>query len=117
MKLVNLTPHTISLPNGTTIEPTGYVARANLHSHQLMEWQGVTFFSSELRSISNVPPPETETYYIVPVIVRVNMPERSDLISPTRLIRNNKGEVVGCGAFEVNAGFGQKGGSEWSTRK
>lgn len=117
MKLVNLTPHTISLPNGTTIEPTGYVARANLHYNQIMEWEGVTFFSTEMKAISNVPAPEKDTYFIVPVIVRVNMPDRTDLLSPTRLIRNNKGEIVGCAAFEVNKGFGQKGGAEWSPRK
>ena len=116
MKLVNLTPHTIALPNGTTIEPTGFVARANLQSQQLHEWNGVTFFFSELKTISNVPDPKPDTYYIVPVIVRVNLPDRGDLLSPTRLIRNHKGEVVGCGAFEVNKGFKTKS-TEWSPRK
>lgn len=115
MKLVNLTPHVISLPNGTLIEPSGYVARANLQTRQLAEWNGIAFFDSELKSVSNVPAQSVGTYYIVPVIVRVNLPTRPDLISPTRLIKNHKGEVIGCGAFEVNKGFSAE--EVWSPKK
>lgn len=115
MKFINLTPHKVCLPNGTQIDPSGFVARANLQSKQLYDWDGISFFQSELKSISNVPEPKSGNLYIVPVIVRVNMPDRADLVSPTRLIKNQKGEVVGCGAFEVNKGFSIE--TEWSPKR
>jgi hypothetical protein len=40
--------------------------------------------------------------YIVPGYVRTALPNRTDLASPTKLIRDGAGKIVGCGALEIN---------------
>jgi hypothetical protein len=103
MKLINLTPHEIKLPNGTSIEPSGYVARANTHLQQCGEMDGIPLLKSLIHSVSNLPEPQDGHMFIVPAIVRSHLSERNDLLSPAKLIRNNQGHVIGCGAFEINA--------------
>jgi len=49
-----------------------------------------------------LPQSEENTFYIVSVLIRQAFPERKDLVSPGKLVRNNSGEVIGCENFIVN---------------
>jgi hypothetical protein len=40
--------------------------------------------------------------YIVPSAVRIQFPERRDLYSPAKFIRNQAGSITGCMTLEVN---------------
>ena len=101
MKLVNLTPNSIKLPSGKTIQPSGFVARANTSYEKVGDVVGVPLVMSHVDSISNVPDPKPDTLYIVPTVVRVALSFRDDVVSPCKLIREN-GVVVGCSSFETN---------------
>jgi hypothetical protein len=101
MNIINLTPNSIKLPNGKTIQPSGIVARSNPRYEQVGEIMGVPLLVSHTESISNVPEAEAGTLLIVPTIVRVAMPKRRDLISPCKLIRDGN-TIVGCSSFETN---------------
>ena len=102
MQLINLTPHAIKLSNGETIEPTGYVSRVNSTQSQVGDIRGVPILESSLSKTVNLPEEEPGVSYIVPSVVRQMAPRRQDLLSPTKLIRDFKGNVVGCGALERN---------------
>lgn len=102
-KFINLTPHDINLPYGQTVRPTGYVARVNSVQQQVDNINGIPVLVTKLLETMNLPEPEEGVVFIVPAVVRTNSPERQDLLSPTKLIRDTDGRVVGCGAFERNA--------------
>lgn len=102
MQLINLTPHTIKLPNGESVEPTGYVARVHTTQSQVGSIRGVPILESSIAKSVNLPEQEDDVAYIVPSVVRQMAPARKDLLSPTKLIRDHNGVVIGCGAFERN---------------
>lgn len=102
MNLVNLTPHSINLPHGQTVRPTGYVARVNSVQQQVDNINGIPVLVTQLLQTMNLPEPEEGVCFIVPAVVRNHSPKRKDLLSPTKLIRDSDGKVVGCGAFERN---------------
>ena len=58
--------------------------------------------TSKMLGLSNVPDPAPDTMYIVAGLLRLQLPERKDLVSPSKMIRNEHGAVVACGALEVN---------------
>lgn len=101
MILINLTAHQI-IVNGKTILPTGYVARAVTKSNQVGEVNGIPLVVTKVQDINNLPAPEENVFYIVTSMVREACPDRQDLISPTRLIRDQNNNIIGCSAFEVN---------------
>lgn len=102
MKLVNLTPHTINIPGYGKIEPSGYIARVNTQLCQVGEINGIPLMTSKTLGMSNLPEPRNDTMLIVAGLVRMHCPDRKDLASPSKLLRNEHGGVVGCGALEVN---------------
>ena len=64
---------------------------------------GIPILVSKVTEATHLPDPKKGTYYIVPAIVRVSVPERKDLLSPAKLLRDGNGSVIGCTAFERNA--------------
>lgn len=103
MKLINLTKNPVVLPNGSIIEPCGYVSQANFKHLKVGEVDGVPLLVAKVQTITNIPEKEDpKTMYIVPSVVRLAMPHRMDLMSPSKLVRDKSGVIVGCNAFEVN---------------
>jgi hypothetical protein len=102
MKLVNLTPHPIVISGHDTIMPSGSIARVNTQLCNVGEVNGIPLMVSKNLGISNVPDAEADTMYVVASMVRLQLPARKDLCSPSKLIRNQHGGVVACGALEVN---------------
>lgn len=102
MNLVNLTAHTINVQGLEPIETSGYVARVHTHMHQEEDIQGVPIFVRSGETVMNLPEPEEGVMFIVTSYVREAIPNRKDLLSPTKLVRDRNGMVIGCGAFERN---------------
>jgi hypothetical protein len=102
MRLLNLTPHAIVITGHETILPSGSIARVNTQLCNTGDVNGIPLMTSKTLGISNVPQPESGTMYIVASMVRMHLPDRKDLCSPSKLIRNQHGGVVACGALEVN---------------
>jgi hypothetical protein len=102
MKLINLTPHTITIFGHDPVPPSGYIARVNTQMAQVADVNGVPVVVTKNLGISNLPDPQPDTMYIVAGLVRMFVPERKDICSPAKLLRNEHGVVVGCSALEVN---------------
>lgn len=103
MKLINLTKNAVRMPNGMTVEPSGLISQCNYKYTTVGEVDGVPLVVSEIQSITNIPPTQKKgVMYIVPSMVRSALPDRTDLMSPCKLIRASSGLVVGCASFEVN---------------
>jgi hypothetical protein len=101
MKIINLTPHAIKLPN-KTIEPSGKVARCEEITHPVTIIDGIEIVSKEYGEVQDLPEWALGMVYIVSFMVRDALPDRKDLLSPGDLIRNDKGEIIGCSNLVQN---------------
>lgn len=103
MKLVNLTPHPITLVLGetTTIESAG-VARVATSSVEVGTHMGVPLIRSTYGEVVGLPAPQEGVLYIVSAMVRSALLGRTDLASPAALVRNEAGQITGCKALEIN---------------
>ena len=109
-----MTPHEVTVAvNGggrtLTIPASGTVARVATQEvdEEAMEiWVGrgcpITLIVQEFGDVVNLPEPEEGKFFIVSALVRAACPGRYDLGSPARLVRDEQGRIVGCGALEVN---------------
>ena len=51
--------------------------------------------------IGNLPKPEENVFYIVPVVVAQQLPERDDLLVASNSIKNENGEIVGFTSLNI----------------
>ncbi|GAA3747531.1 hypothetical protein [Salinactinospora qingdaonensis] len=103
MRLVNLTPHVVTIFDA---------AGAVMHTHAAAEAparvmvtrsddgtiEGVPIVT-EHYGRAELPEPVGDVRYIVSVAVALAHPERADLLVPTDLVRTEEGTVVGCRAL------------------
>ena len=57
---------------------------------------GYLIYRRAPREIIGLPEPKSDTVYIVSKMLAQACPERTDLIFPGTLVRNESGDVVGC---------------------
>lgn len=98
---VNLTPHTICLPD-REVPPSGVIVRCQEHDEEAYEVEGVPVVYRRYGAVEDLPPPVPGTHYLVSALVRLAYPERTDFLSPGDLIRDADGQVVGCGCLVAN---------------
>lgn len=79
-KFINLTPHTITLNNGTEYHPSGKVARVENQFSNFCCGISTVFYGE----IENLPEPEEGTIYIVSAMVLAAAKEkgRTDVVAP-----------------------------------
>jgi hypothetical protein len=111
VKLVNLTPHTITvfLASGVqhTIRPRPVSARCAVQRVFVDEvfvneggatWS-VPIYRAELGAVEGLPAPVYGVRYIVSRAVAEAARDREDLLVPDDLVRDAQGTVVGCRKF------------------
>ena len=106
MKLINLTPHAITVNNGTVskvYEPSGMVARVNTESKVIGSVDGFEIVANTVTG-DNLPAPVDGTYYIVSTMVLGLRPDRKDLLAPNtgQAKRNEQGHIVSVPGFVSN---------------
>lgn len=103
--LKNLTPHEVCIYklNGVTpdldlvIEAGEEVARVSCEYMKVDKTvEGVNLYRPVFGEVTGLPDYEEGVYLLVSTMVREALPLRSDLVSPGQLLRNDKGEVIGC---------------------
>lgn len=103
--LKNLTPHEVKIfkLNGVTpdldivIEAGEAIARVSCEYIKVDKTvEGVDLYRTVFGEVTGLPDYEEGVYLLVSTMVREALPLRSDLVSPGQLLRNDKGEVIGC---------------------
>lgn len=114
MKLVNLTPHKITIipPVGwvqygnddsdIVVEPSGMVARC-AETRQVVSvvaqpqggWS-IPVFRVEYGEVSGLPEPEDGVVYIVSMRLAQAVPHRQDVFFPGEAVRDTAGNIIGC---------------------
>lgn len=98
--IVNLTPHPVNVIDGSGFPSEG-VARVSEKETQVGMLNGIPLFSKIFGEVVGLPEPTNDTMYIVSAIVRAACPDRKDLLVPTGLVRDEKGNIIGCRGFAV----------------
>lgn len=110
MRIINLTPHALNLVTGegtVTIPPSGTIARVSVNRTQIgtVSIDGVTvpLNRSQYGEVVDLPDPAEDTLYVVSALVAAACPERSDLVVPDDLVRDEQGRVIGARALTFPA--------------
>ena len=102
MKFINLTGHPVTDTNtGKTFEPSGIV-RTEAITEKVYRANGIPVFRSTVRAIEPLPDPVAGVCYIVSNLYLNTCPERTDVVAPGKVVRNESGEPVACRGFRCN---------------
>ena len=99
-KILNLTPHAINFcsSDGTvilTVESSG-LARVACKTVTKGEINGIPVTENEYSEIEDLPAPQKDTIYLVSALVAGRCKDRKDVFIPNELVRDEKGNIVGC---------------------
>lgn len=99
-KLVNLTPHpiTLILPSGESmvIEPSGLLARVSAHTEVCGGIGVIPITRTVYGDIEGLPEPNNKEIYIVSSLVAQRCPDRDDIFIPNESVRDEQGRIIGC---------------------
>lgn len=98
MNLVNLTPHTINILTEGMVRsiPSTGIARCATESALIYQVEGIPVNRTTYGKVEGLPEPSEGTVYIVSALVRMAVPTRNDVVSPGDLVRDEKGQPIGC---------------------
>ncbi len=101
----NLCPHAVNvvLPNGEVRDymPSGIIARCSQKEEVVGEFDGIPVTRQSFGEVLDLPAPEKDVHYIVSRLVAAACPERSDLVFPGPLVRDENGQPKGCRGLSV----------------
>jgi len=114
MKIINLTPHRVSVifetpslenealgdENVTNFDSDG-VARVATSSELVCRINGIPVVTTAFGEVTGLPAKTNGTYYIVSRIVKQAVPDRDDCLCPGELVRDEKGQPIGCKGFSL----------------
>ena len=104
--IVNLTPHTLNIfvsdSDSIEVPPSGTVARCSIQSKDCGEHDGIPLTTTQMGEVVDLPDPIEGTLYVVSMVVRQAVPERTDIASPGTLVRDETGKPKGCQGLVVN---------------
>lgn len=103
MKFVNLTQHdlTIVLENGDdlVLPASGEVARVTFSTQQVDEIDGIPIYKTIYEpEVTGLPEPQDGVIYIASSMA-AQTAKRRDVLAPTKLIRDDDGQVIAAGGF------------------
>lgn len=101
MKIINLTPHAITIVDESgnvlrNIDPEAKPARLKVSTVQAHPIDGVPTSKTVFGEPENLPEQKWGVYLIVSQLIKSALPERTDLLVPAEVVRDEKGNVVGC---------------------
>lgn len=109
MKLINLTPQTLTIfaTDGKTVAevvpPFGQVARLPVKREIVYTLYGFPLFQNTAGEVEGLPDPAYKTIYIVSPEVRLALPGREDIASPGKPVHDHRyATAIGCFGLEIN---------------
>lgn len=100
MTIKNYTPHPVNICNDAgevikVFQPEGLV-RLTAVTEFYGEIDGIPITNTKFGKPEGLPEYQNGVYYIVSQIVKSSLSYRYDLLVPAELIRDEKGNVIGC---------------------
>lgn len=102
MKFINLTGHIVTDTNtDKSFEPVGLVRTSNV-SIKRYRANGIPVFSTSTTQLDALPDPEEGVCYIVSNLYLNTCTERTDVVAPGKVQRDETGTPVACRGFRCN---------------
>lgn len=99
VRVINLTPHSINVA-GITIPPSGDVARVSTSSVDAgsisVDGADIPLVRTQFGDVQGLPNQMPDTFFIVSGLVQAQFPDRTDLLAPGDLVRDDSGKVIGA---------------------
>jgi len=112
-KIINLTPHTITIVGegnkfALNIEPSGKLARVTAVTETvgtitvktdvnvLTTSFKVPITTTRYGEVEGLPDPSPDTIYVVSSLVAGRVPDREDVFIPNESVRDEEGRIIGC---------------------
>jgi len=105
IKIKNLTPHPISICNNAgeiirVFQPEGLV-RLKATTVQVGEIDGIPTTRTEFGQPEGLPEFQEGVFLVVSQLVKTALPSRSDLLVPAEVVRDEKGNIIGCKSLGI----------------
>ena len=101
-KIINLTSHTINeLITGKSFPTSNMEARVGTKQQVSCKRLGIPVYATLFGEITGLPDPMDDTFYIVSAMV-LNASNRTDIMAPGNVRRDEKDKVIGCRGFRLN---------------
>lgn len=105
IKFANMTPHDVNLilPDETifTIPASGVVARVGCHSEQIGVLGNIPVTKTVFDTVvTDLPEPQEGVIYLTSTLVAQAVLDRTDVLVPADLRRDDAGRIIGCGALQ-----------------
>ena len=102
MKFINLTGHPVTDTNtNKTFDPKGLVRTDNISTKRYRA-NGIPVFSTSTSQLDPLPDPEQGVAYIVSNLYLNTCPERTDVVAPGKVVRDEIGKPIACRGFRCN---------------
>lgn len=106
VKIINLTPHivTICREDGTLIQEFESQGLTRLTQKTIIigEVNGIPITKTEFGEVEGLPKQKEGIMYIVSRLILTACTDRSDLLVPNELVRDDKGNIIGCKSLAIN---------------
>lgn len=104
--IINMTPHDVVVFDANNVEIARYKTSGNLirlsqKTVVVGDLNGIPTVRVEFGDPEGLPEFNADTVYIVSAFVKSALPDRADLIVPSKPVRDEEGRIIGCQAFGV----------------
>jgi hypothetical protein len=96
----NFTPHAINLPD-RTIPPEPTPARVQEVRHASGQIDGIPVEAVSYGAVTGLPDFQVGTYLIVSSMVAAAAPDRRDLLTPGKILRDADNRIIGCSSLTL----------------
>ena len=100
-EVINLTPHAISVVGVGEIPAAGLVPRVAMKTKEAGLVAGFPTSHTEYGEVEGLPEKMDGVYFIVSKMIVDACPGRTDLLYPTELVRDDKGNIIGCKSLGI----------------
>lgn len=99
VKIVNLTPHEVTIGGHEPIPPSGMTARVSQATVMAGQIDGMRVVKTVLGEVCGLPAERNGVVLIVSQLVARQVPDRSDVFYPAEPVRDGAGNIMYCKAL------------------
>ncbi|UCE64952.1 MAG: hypothetical protein JSU85_08685 [Candidatus Zixiibacteriota bacterium] len=104
--IINMTPHPVNIVDRDeniiiTFPKSDLMIRLSQRTESAGEVNGIPLTKTVFGKAENLPPFKKGRFFIVSQLVKSALPDRTDLLVPAEVVRDNEGNIVGCRSLGI----------------
>ena len=103
--IINKVPHPVNIldENNSLLRvfpKSNGMARLDQFTNKVGVIDNITITQTVFGNATGLPDEVLGTYYIVSNLVKTALPERRDLLTPSNIVRDEQGNIIGCQSLD-----------------